>query len=607
MPGITGIIRKDPYTEIGQDLRIMLDVMRHERFYNSGEYINKDLGLYAGWTCHRGAFSDCMPLVGRNKDVVLIFQGENYLDGETATQLRHSGNGLNESSASYLLDLYGELGDDFFLRLNGWYCGLIADLRRKRITLFNDRYGMARVYFHEGKDEFIFSSEAKSLLKVRPALRAIEPKALAEYLRFNCVIGNKSLFKGISLLPPASSWHFEGDVAVKRRSYFQFKDWEQQQVLGNDEFYQRFAETVSNVFPAYAQSRSEVACSLTAGLDTRAVMASLKHRKKPLPCYTFGGPWGELYDIRTARKIAAICDEPFSAIKVDGQFFKGFPEFARQAVYISDGTHDAFGAHDVYLNRVAREIAPIRLTGKFGSEVVRTRRLIAWETYEPGFVRPELKSLIDELRPVADGEQSRHPLTKVVSEGIPWYEFGRVAVEQSQLTLRTPYMDNNLVKLMFQAPLQIRAAGNLQEQYVKEKTPELSRLPSNLGRFVSNSPFVTKLLYFWFRALFKVEYVYLLATPHWLTHIDRTLGRLRLEKILAGRQKWEGYRIWIKTEFPEYIRQTLLNPEAQYTSFFEKSAVERMVTRHLAGTHNYLNDINKVLTVELVCSSLIRQ
>jgi asparagine synthase (glutamine-hydrolysing) len=583
----------------------MIDAMRHERFYNSGQYINEDLGLYAGWVCHQGAFSDCMPLISRSKDVILIFQGENYLDSETASRLSHFGNGVDASNARYLLDLYCELGDDFLPQLNGWFCGLIVDVHRKKITLFNDRYGMARIYFHEGKDEFLFSSEAKSLLKVRPPLRAIEPEAMAEYLRFNCVTRNKSLFKGISLLGPASSWDFEGGVAVKRSRYFHFDDWERQEVLGGDEFYQSFADAVSNTFPSYSKSPKKVGLSLTAGLDTRALMASLKQHDDFLPCYTFGGPWGELYDIRTARKIAAICGEPFDAIRVDGQFFKDFHQFARQAVYASDGTHDAFGAHDVYLNRVAREIAPIRLTGKFGSEVVRVRRLIASETYQPGFLRPELNLLIDGLPPVSEINASAHPLTKVVSEQISWYEFGRVAVEQSQLTLRTPYMDNNLVKLMFQAPLHVRVAGNLQERYVKEKSPELSVIPTNLGRFVSDSHMITKLMYFWFRALFKVEYIYLFATPHWLTRVDRTLEGLKLERILAGRQKWEGYRIWIKTDFAEFIRQSLLTPKAHYTSFFEPRAVERMVTRHLAGTHNYLNEINKVLTIELVYSSLI--
>ena len=584
----------------------MVDVMRHEDFYHGGEYVNATSGVYVGWMSLEGAFADCMPLVNRKNDIVLIFHGENYLDRDMTGFLYDARSRPENSTASYLVDLYEELGDDFFARLNGWFSGLLVDLRRGRVVLFNDRYGMARLYFHEGKDEFIFSSEAKSILKVRPALRRIDGHSLAEYLKFNCVTRNKTLFRGISLLPPASSWIFERDKNLVRSRYFRFNEWEQQSILPTQEFYPQFAETVSRVFPDYASGPRKVGLSLTAGLDTRLVTSALKKRDMMLPCYTFGGSWGELYDIRTARRIAAICGQTFEAITADGQFLRQFPEFAKQAVFLSDGTHDAFGAHDVYFNRVARKIAPIRLTGKFGSEVVRIRRLIASESYQPGFLRPEICSIIDQLPSISQVEPEKHPLTKVVSEQISWYEFGRVAVEQSQLTLRTPYMDNELIKLMFQAPLHVRAAGSIQERYVKEKTPELAVVPTNLGRFISDNHSITRLMYLWFRALFKLEYIYLFATPHWMTRIDRKLSGLRLQKLLAGRQKWEGYRIWIKTDFSNFIRDTLLSPQARYVEFFERNSVQQMVARHLAGTHNYLNEINKALTLELICCSLLR-
>src|SRR5439155_9142833 len=142
-----------------------------------------------------------------NKSTVLIFMGEHY---------HHPGTGFIDVNARDFLRLYDELGDDFLRGLNGWFCGLIADLNHGKITLFNDRYGMSRVYFNEGKDEFIFASEAKSLLRVRPALRMIEGGALAQYLRFNCVMENRTLFKGISLLPAGSSWIFENDVVPRK-------------------------------------------------------------------------------------------------------------------------------------------------------------------------------------------------------------------------------------------------------------------------------------------------------------------------------------------------------------------------------------------------------
>jgi asparagine synthase (glutamine-hydrolysing) len=605
MPGIAGIIRKMPREGIDYDLQLMVEAMRHGTHYTGGQYVNRELGLYVGWMNHQGSFSDCMPLINRQDDIVLIFQGENFLDDQSRSRLKRFGGGDDDSNARCLMDLYQEFGEDFFLRLNGWFSGVIADLRKRRVTLFNDRFGMSRIYIHEGKNEFIFGSEAKSLLKVRPDLRSIEVESLAEHLRYNCVTKNKTLFKGISLLPSASCWDFEDSVLPKRRYYFHFSDWEKQPTLEPNEFYQTFSETVSRVFPRYARSANPVAFSLTAGLDTRAITAALQEDNQSVPCYTFGGRWGELFDISVARKIAKFYNQPFEAIKIEDRFLRGFSEFALRTIYISDGTHDAFGAHDVYFNETARKITPIRLTGKFGSEVVRIRKLVPSLTYQSGLLQPNVGSLVEGLPSYAEINPNCHPLTRVVCEEIPWHEFGRVAIEQSEITLRTPYLDNELVKLMYQAPSAVRTAGRVQEQYVRDKSRELSTISTNMGIFASDNRMITMLLYGAARVMVKVEYIYLYATPHWVTRVDRALEKLRLEKILSGRQKWEGYRLWIKTHFSEFIQETLLNPKANYTRHFEKRTVERMVRGHIAGTHNYLNEINRALTVELIYSTLL--
>ena len=606
MPGITGIISNKSYDGIDKDLDLMVEEMRHEAFYRGGKYVNKDLGLYIGWMGHEASFADCMPLVDESRGLILIFQGENYLDGDTLMRLRRSSNGVDVSSARYLLKLYEESGDDFLGRLNGWFCGLLVDLHGRKITLFNDRYGMSRIYLHEGKDEFLFASEAKSLLKVRSTLRTLDPESVAEYIRFNCVTANKTLFGGISVLPGGSSWVFENSFCPKKQRYFDPTDWEQQSSLPPDELYEKFAETVTRVFPRYARGSQKIALALTAGLDSRLILAAVPNHHESVSCCTYGGAWGETFDIGTAREIAKLQNYRFDVIKINQGFFKDFGGFAQRSVYLSDGTHDAFGAHDVYLNQAARDIAPIRLTGKFGSEVVKNRKLIPWLNYKRDFFHPDFRPFLNQLQP-KDRFSQKHSLFNTVFEEIPWYEFGRVAVEQSQVILRTPYLDNDLVKLMFQAPPEVRAAGQVQGRYISEKSPELGAIQTNMGLMGDNGHLVTKLRYGFYRALFKTEYIYLFSAPHWLTWVDRSLEKLKLERLFAGREKFEGYRIWIKTKLSDFIWQTLSNPQASYTQFFDRRLVERMVARHIAGTHNYLNEINKVLTVELICSSLIRQ
>lgn len=605
MPGIAGIIKKQPYGGVQEDLRRMVESMRHEPNYIDGQHCARELGLYLGWTSHPWSVAQWMPLVSSDGRHILVILGEHFSDGKNLHGA--NGHGGPDSSARDLLRLYEELGDEFFARLNGWFCGVAIDLNLRKATLFNDRYGMSRLYWHEGSDEFLFASEAKALLRVRPALRTIEPSSLGQYLRSNCVMGEQTLFKGISLLPPASAWAFTGSGGPAKKRYFSFLEWERQPTLEADDFCQRFEETVSRVFPAYLEGGPAVAFSLTAGMDTRTILASVKDDRRTFPCYTFGGPWGETFDIRAGRKLAEISGQPHQVIRINERFLAEFPNYAQKSVYISDGTHDVLGAHDVYFNEMARKIAPIRLTGKFGSEIVRTRRLIPSFDFPRDLLQPAFAPFLDEARSLDQVSKNAHPLSRVAAEEIPWYEYGRVAVEQSKVTLRTPYMDNALVKLMYQAPPALRLSRDLQARYIKSKSHELGALPTDLGRIVYGNRVASKLAYLPLWALFKVEYIYLYATPHWLTWIDRRLERLRPERVLVGRQKFEAYRIWMKTHLAEFIQDTLLNPRAGCTEFFNRKSLARVVSGHLAGTHNYLGEINKMLTVELVYSSLFRE
>src|SRR5437870_12842855 len=127
MPGIVGIIRRDAHERTRRDLNLMVESMRHERYYVGNQYVNPHAGLYVGWMCHQGSFADCMPLISCNKSTVLIFMGEHY---------HHPGTSFSDANARHLLRLYDELGDDFIRGLNGWFCGLTADLNLGKIAIF---------------------------------------------------------------------------------------------------------------------------------------------------------------------------------------------------------------------------------------------------------------------------------------------------------------------------------------------------------------------------------------------------------------------------------------------------------------------------------------
>ena len=582
----------------------MLATLQHERHDRASRYVNRELGIQIGWVTDKENTTDHLPVVCGGGDVHIVLHGEIYPDEEIEPQACRAVK--QRCYAGRVASLYDAMGGDFVSALNGWFSGAIIDLRAKSVTLFNDRYGMGRVYVHEAPDGFLFASEAKCLLKARPELRRLSRRSVAEFMRFDCVVQGKTLFEGITTLPSAAAWTFKaGAVTPAKQQYFRPEEWERQAPLGVDEFYEAFSRTVSHVVPQYLQDAGTVGLSLTAGLDTRLVLAAFQDRPLDnVECYTFGGTWGDTYDIRAGRHLASLLGRPFSVIRTDDTYLSEFARHARRSIFLSDGTHDVIGAHDVYFSERARAISHARVNGKFGSEVVRIRKLIPTCTYGDGLMGRDLQQEFAAL-PADPAPGFAHPLSRVVFAEIPWQQYGRIAIEQSQTMMRTPYMDNRLVRLMYRAPHATRGEGDLQAQYVRAQSPTLSRLTTNMGQLGNRKPWQSRLLNTPYWALFKVEYVYLYDTPHWLTRIDRALPGLHLERRLAGRQKFEGYRLWMKTHLADFMRDTLLSPRASWGAYLDQRSVQTMLARHATGTHNYLFELNKALTIELVHSQLL--
>src|SRR5437899_10681194 len=100
-----------------------------------------------------------------------------------------------------------------------------------------------------------------------------------------------------------------------------------------------------------------------------------------LPCYTWGSTYRDCADVKIARHTAKLCQQPHNTILVGGEFLSQFHDLAERAVYISDGTMDVTGSVDLYVQRLARQIAPVRARGVCGGEIFR--RLIMFKPDPP--------------------------------------------------------------------------------------------------------------------------------------------------------------------------------------------------------------------------------
>jgi asparagine synthase (glutamine-hydrolysing) len=608
MPGITGIIGKTPREKNEQDLRLMVESMMHESFYTSGTYINDHLGVYAGWICHEGSFSDCMPVWNEKKNIVLMFFGENFTDIELFDQLKAKHHRFDNSNASYVIHLYEEKGVDFLKDMNGWFSGLLVDIQAGKVFLFNDRYGTQRIYYYEGSDAFYFSSEAKALLKICPELRQIDMRGFGEFLTCGGVLEYRTLFKNVFLLPGSSAWSFQQDGVLTRDSYFNPATWENQPWLEKEFFYEKLKETFHKILPRYFRSNQKIGISLTGGLDTRVIMANMAMPEGKYPCYTFGGMYRDCSDVKVARKVASVCKQTHQTLPLDKQFLSDFPKCAEKTIYITDGYLNISGSYQIYLNKLAREIAPIRMTGNNGGEVLRgIEGMLRAVPPDKRLFNPDLNDYWQDAADTLAGlyHRSVHPMTFNLFNEMPWFRNHAFVSEQSQLTLRSPYLDADLIALIYRAPLVIRKSKEFSLRLISDGNKELGKIPTDRGVGGSLKFPLSTLVRQYNEFTFKAEYAYNYGMPQWLAKFDYRFKYMHLEKLFFGRHKFAHFRIWYRDELADYVKAVLLDERTLSRPYLNRKAVEEMVKGHTKGYANYTTEISQILTVELIHRLLI--
>ena len=599
MPGLVGLITKMPRQRAERELERMVAPLRHESFYQTGAWTDEGLGVYVGWVERKGSFAEEKPILNEQGDVALILSGEEFPEAHAKQSLQERGHSFDLNGAAYLVHAYEE-DPTFLAHLNGRFHGLVADCRRGTATLFNDRYGMHRLYYHESKEAFYFAAEAKAILAVRPELRALDSRGLGEFLACGCVLENRTLFSGIHVLPVASAWTFRAGAIEQKGHYFLPSEWESQTLAEPETYYQDLRETFSQTLPRYFDGGEAIGVSLTGGLDSRMIMAWHKSAPGALPCYSFGGTYRDCADVAIARKVAEACEQTHQVIPVGSEFLARFSHYAERAVYLTDACVGVNRSADLYVNERARSIAPVRMTGNYGGEVLR--RVVAFKPGMPAsdLFRPELVSDISTAAETYSRLRQTNPLSFAVFRQAPWHHYGLLALEETQVSLRSPYLDNEFVRTVFRAPESVLNNNDISLRLIADGNPALRQIPTDRGYGGNGWPLYAAANRSFIEFTVKAEYAYDYGMPQWVAQIDHLLSPLHLERIFLGRHKFAHFRVWYEGPLASYVKEMLLDARTLQRPYLNPARVEAIVHGHVTGLKNYTTEIHELLTLELM-------
>ncbi len=217
MCGIVGVLEPGARAEtLGPLVAAMTAALRHRGPDDEGLWTQAEAGLALGH--RRLAVLDPtpagrQPLVSHDGRVVVCHNGELYDYRALRAELAREGRRVEgDSDTRVLAEACAAWGVAATLpRLRGMFAFAVWEVDARRLTLARDPLGIKPLYWARLGGALAFASELHALRRHPAWDGALDPSALAGYLRRGYVPGARSIHRGVHKLAPG--WALEADAA----------------------------------------------------------------------------------------------------------------------------------------------------------------------------------------------------------------------------------------------------------------------------------------------------------------------------------------------------------------------------------------------------------
>ncbi len=161
------------------------------------------------------------PLANETGTLHVVFNGEIFNHVELREELAAKGHAFRtRSDTEVIVHAWEEWGDGCLPRFNGQWAFALWDSERRELTLARDRVGVRPLHVQSSGGRVRFASEVKALFRDPDVTRAIDPAGLVETFTFWAPRAPRTLFEGVTELPPGAVRTYARDGAVRERTWW---------------------------------------------------------------------------------------------------------------------------------------------------------------------------------------------------------------------------------------------------------------------------------------------------------------------------------------------------------------------------------------------------
>jgi len=359
-----------------RDIEAMTKSIAHRGPDDDGYYLSGPVGFGFRRLSIIDLSGGHQPMSDQDETVWVVFNGEIYNFLELKRELEEYGHVFRtKSDTEVIVHGYKQWGDEVLNRLNGMFGLAIWDVRKKRLVLARDAFGIKLIYYRVDGGRLYFGSEMRAVRAAMPDKAEIDPTSLNLFLRNRFTPSPYTILKGVQKLAPGTKLTVQdGSYEVSR--WYRFKPVPFAPAKSPGEAQEELLELYKRAIRRQLISDVPVGLLLSGGLDSGLLLALMNLNGSSWPTYTvgYGSSYAddELADAaETARilgakhhsititksvfeealpKIVASLEEPIAASSIVPMYF--VCQRARQDVKVAlvgQGPDELFGGYQRHL------------------------------------------------------------------------------------------------------------------------------------------------------------------------------------------------------------------------------------------------------------------
>jgi asparagine synthase (glutamine-hydrolysing) len=274
MCGIAGFIgRKNP-----QLLKSMLNGLKHRGPDDESlvEFDNVSLGY------RRLAVIDLetgnQPFFNEDQSLCLFYNGEIYNFQDLRRKLSDH-RFRSQSDGEVIVHGFEEWGEDVFAKLNGMFAIALYDLRKKRLFLVRDHFGIKPLYYYfdSRNQRLLFASEIRALFQDPKTPKVPNEAIIYQYLVHRVHDhSEETFFAGIKKLLPGEIMKIsleKGDLKINKRKFWSldFNHLNNRTHVSERELAEKFAKLLQESVRLRLVADVPVGVCLSGGLDSSTI------------------------------------------------------------------------------------------------------------------------------------------------------------------------------------------------------------------------------------------------------------------------------------------------------------------------------------------------